>query len=126
MISLSQFYLFSIIAPTQPANLSVNSPNSTSIKLIWEPPIYPNGIIKSYTVTWIEFNATRVGKDGNRIQLGNDTFVHIIGGLSTCILYNISIFASTRCAGCDGPPASQSIVTSAESEQSLSNFHSEL
>ena len=38
------------IAPSQPEALTITFINATTVSVVWEPPLYPNGIILNYTI----------------------------------------------------------------------------
>ena len=56
------FSFFSILAPGPPAGVSVTTLSSTSLKVIWESPSDPNGIITGYKVFYT-FTVNDRGED---------------------------------------------------------------
>ena len=58
-------------APSQPLNVTAYNVSSTSIMVTWEPPMMPNGIIRSYRV---QFNRTTDGSLDN-INTNNTSVV---------------------------------------------------
>ena len=56
------FSFFSILAPGPPVGVSVTTLSSTSLKVIWESPSDPNGIIVGYKVFYT-FTVNDRGED---------------------------------------------------------------
>ena len=75
--------------------------NSTAIKLSWDEPLLPYGVIVSYTITY----NTSIGVT-SRVEALKSVE---IGGLEESTWYTFEIVASTRIGS--GPPASLSART---------------
>ena len=50
LVSHSFYLPFSPTAPSQPETLTITFINATTVSVVWEPPLSPNGIILNYTV----------------------------------------------------------------------------
>ncbi|XP_012513288.1 PREDICTED: neurofascin isoform X2 [Propithecus coquereli] len=48
--------------PSAPRRLRVRQPNLETINLEWDHPEHPNGILTGYTLRYVAFNGTKVGK----------------------------------------------------------------
>ncbi len=46
----SSLYVYLPIVPSQPQALTVTFINATTVSVVWEPPLSPNGIILNYTI----------------------------------------------------------------------------
>ena len=46
----SSLYVYLPIVPSQPQALRVTFINATTVSVVWEPPLSPNGIILNYTI----------------------------------------------------------------------------
>ena len=96
-------------APSSPPlNLAVQSVNSTSLTLSWEPPslAHQTGAIFNYTLTCIlpaESGLPPV------ISVFTTAGAHTLNGLTPATLYSCDVFA-TNVYG-NGPPANISAVT---------------
>jgi len=44
--------LGNIVVPAEPADLKVLSTSASSALVSWLPPVYPNGIMRKYTIYW--------------------------------------------------------------------------
>ena len=96
-------------APTgPPLNLAVQSVNSTSLTLSWEPPslAHQNGATLNYTFTCIPPAESSLPPV---ISVFTTAGAHTLNGLAPATLYACSVFA-TNVYG-NGPPAIISAMT---------------
>lgn len=82
-----------------PQNLQVQTTASDSIKLKWESPSNPNGVIITYSITWSPDNGT----------VDTPLTTYTLNGLLPCTTYTISVRAATSKGY--GPPGDTSGVT---------------
>ena len=96
-------------APTgPPLSLAVQSVNSTSLTLSWEPPSLPHqtGAILNYTLTCIP---TAESGLPSKMFVFTTAGAHTLNGLAPATLYSCAVFA-TNIYG-NSPPANISAVT---------------
>ncbi|XP_064602809.1 phosphatidylinositol phosphatase PTPRQ-like [Liolophura sinensis] len=74
--------------PGPPEDVKPTPVNSTSVKLSWKPPTFPNGEIMEYTIYHNQSKRShRVKSDQNSV---------VIGGLKIWTVYNFTISARTK------------------------------
>ncbi len=71
--------------PGEPQNLKAVGATTTIIKLAWEPPLKPNGHLKTYFI----YN------EGNLVDQTNE-LTYVLAGLRPSTAYEISVCASTN------------------------------
>ena len=82
-----------MLAPSAPINVTARNVSSTSILIMWEPPMTRNGIIVSYRV---EF--TRI--TDNFVDNAITTYTSVtIGMLEKFTTYQVQVFAMTVAEG---------------------------
>ena len=87
-------YLLNCSAPSAPLNVMAYNTSSTSIMVTWQPPLSPNGIIRSYQVSYLA--------NGGTSLVTNDTGVvtsTLLTGLSIYTTYTIFVKARTITLG---------------------------
>ena len=93
-----------------PTNLQISSATSSSVTITWGPPLTPNGVIVSYTVSYSSSTEMVSIVLHNPMQT-----THRITSLRAFTNYKISVYASTRIGG--GPSAS--VVKKTEESSNL-------
>ena len=91
------------LAPSAAVNVTSHTISSTSIMVTWQPPITPNGIVRSYR---IEF--TTRGVADNTYTVNTSIVINMLEKFTT---YQIQLFATTVAEG------SGSIIVSATTDE---------
>ena len=97
---------FSHTVPTQPLNFIGAALNSTTIRLQWDPPTTPNGIIEQYIVETTDGGGTMTNDTVSAPQTSTD-----FTGLSPNTTYTITVRARNG-AETSSPSPSITITTS--------------
>ena len=105
-------------ASSAPVNVTAHNLSSTSIMVTWQPPLTPNGIIRSYHV---EVFASSTGDVVNEITTTNTSV--IITMLEKFTTYEVQVFATTITEG-DGSDVVT--VTTDEDSELLAYTHKPL
>ena len=82
---------YCFLAPTSPINVTSRNISSTSIMVTWQPPMTPNGIVRSYRV---EYSSGR-----NTEDISTTSTVIIIEMLEKFTIYQVQVFAMTVTEG---------------------------
>jgi hypothetical protein len=81
-------------APSSPPrNLDVFMVTATTALLSWDPPLFPNGAIVSYNISYQPSDGSLNSVD---IEVGGDTESEVLTDLRPFTIYNVSVLASTR------------------------------
>ena len=101
--------------PEPPDNVTAESPNSTSISVMWTPPTVKNGILLRYEVLYKQTSNT-CSFDGSAIDGNVTTMMQsiVITGLAKFKEYCVFVRAYTS-AG-PGDPAHTKVTTDPDSE----------
>ena len=108
MIIFGGFLSFPSAPTGPPLNLAVQSVNSISLTLLWEPPslAHQNGAILNYTLTCIPPAESGIPP---MTSVFTTAGARTRSGLAPAALYSCSVFA-TNIYG-NGPPATVSVMT---------------
>ena len=87
-----------------PSNFRGTVVNSTAVSLTWSEPLFPHGVITSYTIT---YNST--GRQISVTVNARDANIYLLSGLDEFTMYDVFIRASTRVGS--GPSASLTVTT---------------
>ena len=84
VVHVSQFcfswFCLNILGPSHPQNVKVQATSSVSIRVTWDEPAFPNGIIKEYIISYgtskdfQPYEQTVTGKTTERVLDGLDKF----------------------------------------------------
>ena len=88
------FILILPTAPSQPQALRVTFMNATTVSVVWEPPLFPNGIILNYTVDIVPQNPRSLPYITSVSADTSET----VGGLEPATTYQLTV-AGTTSAG---------------------------
>ena len=79
-----------VVPSGPPLNITAESTSSTSIRVTWDPPLPAdqNGIIVSYTVTYVSSANTEMNETTSNNEI-------TLEGLNIFEVYNITVSAST-------------------------------
>ena len=83
--------------------------SSTSIRIIWAPPLFPNGNIRRYVITYYITSEGPSNSESMTIDMGDATMAEL-PNLMIFTRYNISIRAETIEPG----ESSETVVTTDE------------
>lgn len=75
--------------PGPPQNVRVSGTSSRSISVAWDPPVFPNGVLLEYVVTWRSVDL------GNLVTITTPATNYTFSGLLPCTTYTFSISATT-------------------------------
>ena len=81
-------------APSAPLNVMARNVSSTSILVIWMPPMASNGIIRSYRVEYTRLNGTSLTDERNTTKT-----TAVIEMLDKYTTYTVQVFATTVAEG---------------------------
>ena len=98
-----------------PTNFRLSVLNSTAIRLSWNSPLLPYGVLLSYSIT---YNAS--GGNISIVKNSSDPRYLVVAGLQEYTLYRFEIVASTRVGS--GPYAYKVIRTDISGIICLSRF----
>ena len=79
------------IAPSDPLNVMAFNVSSTSINVMWQPPMTPNGIVRSYHVVYTTDNTTA--------NVNTTNISIVITMLEIFTTYQVQVFATTVTKG---------------------------
>ena len=91
------------LAPSAPVQVTAHNISSTSIMVTWQPPIMPNGIVRSYRI-----ELTTGGVTDNTYTVNTSIIINVLEKFTT---YQIQVFATTVAEG-DG-----SVIVSATTDE---------
>ena len=91
------------IAPSQPQALRAVFINATTVSVVWDPPLFPNGIILNYTI-----DVQASGSAPFITRVSADTS-ETLGGLDPATTYTVTVRGLT--SGGLGEPASLVVTT---------------
>ena len=80
--------------PSEPVNLTYENVTAASIRLHWDPPTEPNGVLESYKLMYVEAETERVVIVGN-ITLGMESEGYLVEPLLEYHRYVMMVAAST-------------------------------
>ena len=86
-IIIEMFFL----APSVPVQVTAYNISSTSIMVTWQPPISPNGIVRSYRI-----ELTTGGVADNTYTVNTSIIINMLEKFTT---YQIQVFATTVAEG---------------------------
>ena len=81
--------MFYFSAPSAPLNVTARNVSSTSILVTWDPPMIPNGIVRSYRVMFTRMDDSFV----DNVNINNTSVV--IDMLEKFATYQVQVFAFT-------------------------------
>ena len=103
---LYEYFLF--IAPSVASNVAAHTINSTSIMVTWQPPLTPNGIIRSYRVKVTSVSDGSASSSGSGFTSSSDETNHYFSAMTTSVVitmlernttYQVQVFATTISEG---------------------------
>jgi hypothetical protein len=89
--------------------------SSTSIRITWTPPLFPNGIIQQYIITYYITSAGPSASDSTMVVMGDVTMAELTD-LMIFTTYSISVVAETVDSG---DPSETVTVTTDEDREFL-------
>ena len=99
MFNFKTIMLFS--APSTPLNIRAFNTSSTSLRIEWNPPANPNGIIRGYLITY--YKTASVGNNNSPAVMTQDVVGNVISfelmDLEIYTTYSISIQGRTILLG---------------------------
>ena len=94
MVLISWFCL-NILGPSNPQNVKVQATSSVSIRVTWDEPAFPNGIIKEYIISY----GTSRDHQGYEQTVAGNTMERILDGLDKFTTYFIKVRGKTSKMG---------------------------
>jgi len=86
------------LAPSAPINVTSHNISSTSINVTWQPPIKPNGIVRSYRIRYTTGKTCFRRSNNIRVNATNISST-IVNNLEKFTEYDIEVFATTISEG---------------------------
>ena len=83
-----------LTVPSEPINLRYENISASSIRLFWDPPPEPNGVLQSYRVTYVESGTERTVMESD-IEPGNETSGFVVEPLMEYHEYLVTVAART-------------------------------
>ena len=84
---------------TPPVNCEAIPIGSTTIMIMWSPPVIPNGIITNYNVSYVpgqSLSTADYSTDGNvSVAIGNNDTTYDVSNLRIATKYYVAIAAHT-------------------------------
>ena len=81
-------------APSAPVIMDAVNTSSTSIRVTWAPPLFRNGIIRQYIITYYITSEGPSASDSMAVAMSDATMAEVIG-LMIFTNYSISVMAET-------------------------------
>ena len=78
------------LAPTEPQNVQIKERTTSSLKVTWQPPRYPNGIIQKYRILFSNNTGRNFTVDITS-GLQNATLVYTINNLRKYKSYKVYV-----------------------------------
>ena len=94
-IVLISWFCLNILGPSNPQNVKVQATSSVSIRVTWDEPAFPNGIIKEYTISY----GTSRDYQGYEQTVAGNTMERILDGLDKFTTYFIKVRGKTSKMG---------------------------